>query len=168
MKNPDLARKDGPYAMWVILAGLGAMTAVTIGALVRYPDPTAIVTALGPVTGVIGTLVGAYFGLRGSSLAQQHANTAETARVEAASSPPPPPPPSNGHGDPALISPYPGPSDGNDVAAAELRTLQELAALDASSDAGGADDDLPDPEDAALDDAPDDEGDDREAHGVTP
>src|SRR3954468_23081033 len=90
--------KDAPYGMWVILAGLGAMTIVTIGALVRYSDPTAIVTALGPVTGVIGTLVGAYFGLRGSSLAQQNANAAELERAKAATTIVPVVA-SNGHGD---------------------------------------------------------------------
>ena len=84
MDDPNPPRSEGPYALWVILAGIGAVTVVTIAALVRYADPAAIVTALGPVTGVIGTLVGAYFGLRGSSLAQQHASRAETARAAAA------------------------------------------------------------------------------------
>jgi hypothetical protein len=100
MADPDKGRREGPYAMWVILAGLAAMTVVTIVALVRYPDPTAIVTALGPVTGVVGTLVGAYFGLRGSSLAQQNATAAELARAGQAL---PGPPSSNGHGDPSKI-----------------------------------------------------------------
>src|SRR3954469_4181048 len=84
MNDQNQTGAEGPYAMWVILAGLVAMTVVTGVALVRYSEPTAIVTALGPVTGVIGTLVGAYFGLRGSSLAQQNANRAELARVSAA------------------------------------------------------------------------------------
>jgi hypothetical protein len=79
--------------MWVILAGLAAVAVITVVALVRYDDPTAIVTALGPVTGVIGTLIGAYFGLRGSSLAQQNANAAEVARVQAAAGTPPTLPP---------------------------------------------------------------------------
>jgi hypothetical protein len=62
--------------MYVVLAGIVAVTAVTVVAVFRYDDAAMIVTALGPVVGVIGTLVGAYFGLRGSSLAQQHANAA--------------------------------------------------------------------------------------------
>ena len=78
MPPQDKTTSDGPYGMWVILAGLAAMTAVTIVALIRYSNPTAIVTSLGPVTGVIGTLVGAYFGMRGSSLAQQHARAVRT------------------------------------------------------------------------------------------
>jgi hypothetical protein len=75
--------------MWVVLAGIASVAVVTMVALVRYDDPTAIVTALGPVAGVIGTLVGAYFGLRGSSLAQQSANAADVARAQIAAGTPP-------------------------------------------------------------------------------
>src|SRR3954451_18427091 len=96
MPPQDSARTA--YGMWVILAGLAAMTAVTVVALLRYSDPTAIVTALGPGTGVIGALVGAYFGLRASSLAQQNANAAELARAQAATTIVPVVA-SNGHGD---------------------------------------------------------------------
>jgi hypothetical protein len=92
--------KEGPYGMWVILAGLAAMTIVTVAALVRYDAATDIVTALGPVTGVIGTLVGAYFGLRGSSLAQQHANSAELERAKMATPTLTQAAMSNGQGDP--------------------------------------------------------------------
>lgn len=154
MEDPIPVRRDAPYAMWVIIAGLSAMTLVTIAALVRYPSPTAIVTALGPVTGVIGTLVGAYFGLRGATLAQQHATAAEVARTRAAM---PEPPSSNGHG---TVVP-------NTTSADEEDALSELAAIDEPSDAGDTDIDLPDPEDVAVDTPPSDEGDDREAHGAT-
>jgi hypothetical protein len=80
-ENP---KREPAYGMWVTLAGVAAVTSITIVALIRYDDATSIVTALGPVTAVIGTLIGAYFGLRGSSLAQQNANTAELQRTQAA------------------------------------------------------------------------------------
>ena len=80
----DKTQREPAYGMWVTLAGVGAVTAITIVALIRYDNATSIVTALGPVTAVIGTLVGAYFGLRGSSLAQQNANAAELQRANAA------------------------------------------------------------------------------------
>lgn len=126
MAEPNPVRtSDGPYAMWVIMAGLAAMTVVTLAALFRYSNPSAIVTALGPVTGVIGTLVGAYFGLRGSSLAQQHANQAEAARalnapvVGGSASP-------NGHGDAAAILGTPSPPDGARGATADEGDDREL------------------------------------------
>jgi hypothetical protein len=80
----EKTKREPPYGMWVTLAGVAAVTAITIVALIRYDDATSIVTALGPVTAVIGTLVGAYFGLRGSSLAQQNANAAELQRTKLA------------------------------------------------------------------------------------
>jgi secreted protein with Ig-like and vWFA domain len=80
----DKSQREPAYGMWVTLAGVGAVTAITIVALIRYDNATSIVTALGPVTAVIGTLIGAYFGLRGSSLAQQNANQAEIQRATAA------------------------------------------------------------------------------------
>ena len=80
----EKTQREPAYGMWVTLAGVGAVTAITIVALIRYGNATSIVTALGPVTAVIGTLVGAYFGLRGSSLAQQNAAAAEIQRTNAA------------------------------------------------------------------------------------
>jgi hypothetical protein len=77
-------QREPAYGMWVTLAGVGAVTAITIVALIRFDNATSIVSALGPVTAVIGTLIGAYFGLRGSSLAQQNANAAELQRTNAA------------------------------------------------------------------------------------
>ena len=81
----DVAAKkpDGPYGMYVVLAGLLAVTTVALAAIFHYSTATQVVTALGPVTGIIGTLVGAYFGLRGSSLAQQKAADAEAQRAKA-------------------------------------------------------------------------------------
>jgi hypothetical protein len=154
MQDMDLPSKDGPYGMWVILAGLMTLTVVTLGAFFRFTRPDDIANALGPIIGVIGTLVGAYFGMRGASLAQQHANTAKVAISAAATAPAPAP---NGTGDPAAVASL------GDTAVADR--VDELAQLDASDDATGADG--VDPEEMALDSAPNDEGDDvapKEAH----
>ena len=71
----EKTQREPAYGMWVTLAGVGAVTAITIVALIRYGNA---------VTAVIGTRVGAYFGLRGSSLAQQNAAAAEIQRTNAA------------------------------------------------------------------------------------
>ncbi|MDA0165830.1 hypothetical protein OM076_36525 [Solirubrobacter ginsenosidimutans] len=167
--DPTSPPKDGPYAMWVILAGLTAMTAVTLGALIRYPNPTAIVTALGPVTGIIGTLIGAYFGMRGSSLAQQNANAAEVARITA-SNPVPAPVPAPVPDAPALtaVTQYDPTANGSGNGNGTLTTsiIDQLRKQDGAHD--GDDDPGIDPADMPEDVPPEDEGDDREAHGVTP
>ena len=66
--------------MYVVLAGLIATTCVALAAIFHYEDATQVVTALGSVTGIVGALVGAYFGLRGASLAQQNARDANAKR----------------------------------------------------------------------------------------
>ncbi|HEX6460636.1 MAG TPA: hypothetical protein VF032_17085 [Thermoleophilaceae bacterium] len=63
-----------PYAMYVVVVGLVAVVAVAIPAIFHYKSAADVVTVLAPVTGVIGALVGAYFGIRGATLAQQQAN----------------------------------------------------------------------------------------------
>jgi hypothetical protein len=47
---------------------------VSIAAIFHYSAAADVVTAVSPVTGVIAALVGAYFGVRGATLAQQKAN----------------------------------------------------------------------------------------------
>jgi hypothetical protein len=60
--------------MYVVVVGLAAVVAVAIPAIFHYKSAADVVTVLAPVTGVIGALVGAYFGIRGATLAQQQAN----------------------------------------------------------------------------------------------
>jgi hypothetical protein len=87
MPTPQTQTGNGeaPYGAIVVITGLVSVVAITIVAMFQYPsDATMVVTALGPVIGVIGTLVGAYFGLRGSSLGQDKAARAEIKRAEIA------------------------------------------------------------------------------------
>lgn len=80
---------EAPHGAIVVMTGVLSVVAVAIVAMLQYPsDATMVVTALGPVIGVIGTLVGAYFGLRGSSLSQQKAADAEIKRAQIAASAP--------------------------------------------------------------------------------
>lgn len=62
------------YGMWVIVAGLVALVAVSVTAIFHFSDAADVVTAVSPISGVIAALVGAYFGMRGATLAQQKAN----------------------------------------------------------------------------------------------
>jgi hypothetical protein len=75
---------DRAYAAYVVAGGLLAVVAVFAAAVVRYDDPTAVSTAMAPVTGVIAALVGAYFGIRGATMAQDKANQSahELARIQ--------------------------------------------------------------------------------------
>lgn len=67
------SQNQAPYGMWVIVGGLLALVAVSIAAIYHYSTAAEVVTAISPVTAVIAALVGAYFGVRGATLAQQKA-----------------------------------------------------------------------------------------------
>jgi hypothetical protein len=53
-----------------VIAGLLSIVAVFIFAVFQYTTAAEVTTAVGAVSGVIAALVGAYFGIRGASLAQ--------------------------------------------------------------------------------------------------
>jgi hypothetical protein len=84
--NTKSTSDEPAYGAIVVVTGVIAVVTVAIVAMLQYPqDATMVVTAMGPVIGIIGTLVGAYFGLRGSSLSHQKAAEAEIKRAEISS-----------------------------------------------------------------------------------
>jgi len=71
------------YGVWVVLAGLAViLTAFAISVFVFEPTAADVSTALAPVTGIVGTIVGAYFGVQVGSQGRQQAEatTAEAQR----------------------------------------------------------------------------------------
>jgi hypothetical protein len=79
--------KEPAYAYNVVVAGIIAIVVVTVAAVLKYDLATQVTAAVAPVIGSIGTLVGAYFGLRGSSLGQQKATDAEVRRAQLQAAP---------------------------------------------------------------------------------
>jgi membrane associated rhomboid family serine protease len=74
-KRPRQRNPNGLGGAIVVIAGLIAIVAVFVVAVIHYPKATEVTTAVGAVSGVIAALVGAYFGIRGSSLAQTKAES---------------------------------------------------------------------------------------------
>jgi hypothetical protein len=71
---PEGGSPAGGERAWgaiVVIAGLIAIVAVFIFAAFQYKQASEVTTAVGAVSGVIAALVGAYFGIRGATLAQQ-------------------------------------------------------------------------------------------------
>jgi hypothetical protein len=64
------------YAARVVIAGLVAIVIVFGVATARFHKAADIATAVGAVSGVIAALVGAYFGIRGATLAQSQSTPA--------------------------------------------------------------------------------------------
>lgn len=65
--------KEAPWGAIVIIVGLLTIVAIFITAILHYKQASEVATATSSVSGVIAALVGAYFGIRGSSLAQEKA-----------------------------------------------------------------------------------------------
>jgi hypothetical protein len=61
------------YGLWVVFAGLAVILAAFGAALVAFSEAADVSTALAPVTGVVGTIVGAYFGVQAGAAGKEKA-----------------------------------------------------------------------------------------------
>jgi hypothetical protein len=68
-------QRDVAWGAIVVTAGLIAIVAVFAFAVLEYKTAAEVTTAVGAVSGVIAALVGAYFGIRGATLAQANAES---------------------------------------------------------------------------------------------
>jgi hypothetical protein len=66
------------YGFWIIIAGLGSVVILYIGTIITFAILTSsdtlannVVAAMGAITGVIGSLVGAYFGLQAGAAGKE-------------------------------------------------------------------------------------------------
>ncbi len=66
------------YGLVVVLAGLVVILFAFVVALQEYQKAADVSTALAPVTGVVGTLVGAYFGVQVGAAGKDKAEAART------------------------------------------------------------------------------------------
>jgi hypothetical protein len=64
------------------MAGLVAVVTIFVVAVLHYNTAAEVTTAVGAVSGVIAALVGAYFGIRGATLAQTKVESSTAAREQ--------------------------------------------------------------------------------------
>jgi hypothetical protein len=71
------------YGFWIVIAGLGSVIVLYIGTIITFAilstaDTLAnnVVAAMGAITGVIGSLVGAYFGVQVGSSGKEASDAA--------------------------------------------------------------------------------------------
>ena len=68
-------QRDWAWGAIVVIAGLLSIVAVFVFAVFQYTTAAEVTTAVGAVSGVIAALVGAYFGIRGATLAQANSES---------------------------------------------------------------------------------------------
>ena len=77
---PGAVKPEPSWGAWVVIAGLVAVVAIFVVAVLHYKTAAEVTTAVGAVSGVIAALVGAYFGIRGATLAQTKVEASSIAR----------------------------------------------------------------------------------------
>jgi hypothetical protein len=75
-------KPEPSWGAWVVIAGLIAVVAIFVVAVLHYKTAAEVTTAVGAVSGVIAALVGAYFGIRGATLAQTKVESSSAAREQ--------------------------------------------------------------------------------------
>jgi hypothetical protein len=68
------------FGFWIVTLGLVLVVVVFLAAMARWTAASDVAAAVGSVTGVIGTIIGAFFGVQVGSAGKEKA---ETARAEA-------------------------------------------------------------------------------------
>ena len=76
-------KPEPSWGAWVVIAGLVAVVVIFVVAVLHYKTAAEVTTAVGAVSGVIAALVGAYFGIRGATLAQAKVEASSAAREKA-------------------------------------------------------------------------------------
>jgi uncharacterized membrane protein YdcZ (DUF606 family) len=79
-------KPEPSWGAWVVIAGLAAVVVIFVVAVLHYKTAAEVTTAVGAVSGVIAALVGAYFGIRGATLAQAKVEASSATREEKAQS----------------------------------------------------------------------------------
>lgn len=79
-KEDPPVKPEPSWGAWVVIAGLVAVVAIFVVAVLHYKTAAEVTTAVGAVSGVIAALVGAYFGIRGATLAQTKVESSTAAR----------------------------------------------------------------------------------------
>jgi threonine/homoserine/homoserine lactone efflux protein len=72
------------YGLWVVFAGLAVILVAFGAALLAFSEAADVSTALAPVTGVVGTIVGAYFGVQAGAAGKEKAEQQRAQATELA------------------------------------------------------------------------------------
>ncbi len=80
-----VGKQDTQYGFWIIIAGFIVVLLVFLVSVHKWAESKDVTAAVGSVTGVVGTLAGAYFGVHvgaaGKEKAEQQRDAAQ-AKVE--------------------------------------------------------------------------------------
>src|SRR5919199_5010827 len=64
------------YGFWIILTGFALVAFITLLATFRWEEVTSVATVVGAVASLVGTVVGAFFGVQVGAVGKERADAA--------------------------------------------------------------------------------------------
>jgi hypothetical protein len=64
------------YGFWIVVLGLCLVAGAFFAAIAKWTTASEVAAAVGSVTGVVGTIIGAFFGVQVGSAGKEKAETA--------------------------------------------------------------------------------------------
>ena len=64
------------YGFWIIITGVVLVFLITLTSTFRWPEVTSVARVVGAVASLVGTVVGAYFGVQVGSVGKERAEAA--------------------------------------------------------------------------------------------
>jgi len=61
------------YGFWIIVTGFALVAFITMVSIFRWADVTSVATVVGAVTSLVGTVVGAFFGIQVGAVGKERA-----------------------------------------------------------------------------------------------
>ncbi len=61
------------YGFWIIVTGFALVAFITMVSIFRWADVTSVATVVGAVTSLVGTVVGAFFGVQVGAVGKERA-----------------------------------------------------------------------------------------------
>jgi hypothetical protein len=77
--SPSMDELRMRYGFWIVIAGLVVVGAVFVAAVLKWTTAADVSTAVGSLTGVVGTIIGAFFGVQVGSAGKEKAEAERVA-----------------------------------------------------------------------------------------
>ncbi|HEX2182377.1 MAG TPA: hypothetical protein VHH10_08825 [Rubrobacteraceae bacterium] len=72
------------YGFWIIIIGFGLVAFIALVSIFRWSDVSSVATVVGAVSSLVGTVVGAFFGVQFGSAGKERAEAARDRSQEIA------------------------------------------------------------------------------------
>ena len=82
--SDELDRMRLRYGFWIIVIGFGLVAFITLIAIFRWNEVANVATVVGAVSSLVGTVVGAFFGVQFGSAGKEKAEAARDRSQEVA------------------------------------------------------------------------------------